>query len=92
MEGFRIEFIAEKMCSVCPMLWKLVPKLLTADDSLRKRKEGRWKRKELGKTPSKSSAVEFEEHSSADEDDPEPDGCTARLWNEALLLIVSYAA
>ena len=56
------------------------------------RKEGHWKRKELGKTPSKSSSVEFEEHSSADKDDPEPDGCAAQLRNEALLLIVSYAA
>ena len=71
LENFRLEDLAAEMTSVTPRLWSLVQCLLDSDNTLSKRREYLWQKKEkrLGSKGSKSDEEEGSDNTSDNTDD-----------------------
>ena len=88
MEDFKIQLIGIKMQAECPVLWSLMQRLLTTDSDLQARKSNRWRHKELGRTPSKSTELDFEDDDFISRTDGDGESCKARSRHDSLILIV----
>lgn len=103
LEHLELQNMADKMANICPRLFILVSKLLTADSSLQKRREEYWESKEQDMTARQTSVDDSSTQDPVDEEvdemvggdvrmGPESDDdkrCGARRRREALVMIVS---